>query len=124
MWIIWAERNLERDFRIHFRLNLTSKPEYLDPLPRDQFVVEAEETTAERREIVPHCGSLRQTVHQLVLSSVPHQGELYEPADHHGLVHPEGGHQELGRLGQVDHQGQDEGCYREQGCHPTGIRNL
>ena len=96
MWIIWAERNLERDFKIHFRLNLTSKPEYLDPLPRDQFVVEAEETTAERRKIVPHCSSLWQTVHQLVLSSVPHQGELYEPADNHRLVHPEGGHQELG----------------------------
>ena len=126
MWIIWAERNLDRDYLniSIILLNLTIKPEYLDPLPCDQFVVETEEAAAERGEIVPHSCSLWQTVHQLVLPAVPHQGELYEPADHHGLVHPEGGHQELGGLGQVDHQGQHEGCHREERRHPTCIWNL
>ena len=105
-------------------LNLTHKPEYLNPLASDELVVETEETTAERRQVVSHCSALGQTVHQLVLSSVPHEGELYEPADHHRLVHPERGHQELGGLGQVDHEGEDEGRYREEGGHPECIGDL
>ena len=52
------------------------------------------------------------------------RGREGHEGDHHRLVHPEGGHQELGRLGQVDHQGEDEGCHREEGSYPAGIGNL
>ena len=97
------------------------EPEYLDSLPGDELVSDAEQTAAERWEVVPHRGLVSQSVHQLLLPPVPHQRQLDEPADDHGLVHPERGHQELRGLRQVNHQGQDERCDREQRSHPTCI---
>ena len=48
----------------------------------------------------------------------------HEPADDHGLVHAEGGHQELRGLGQEHQQGQHEGGHREQRGHPHQLRDL
>ena len=48
----------------------------------------------------------------------------HEPADDHGLVHAEGGHQELRGLGQEHQQGQHEGGHREQRGHPHKLRDL
>ena len=100
------------------------EPEYLDSLPGDELVSDAEQTAAERWEVVPHRGLVSQSVHQLLLPPVPHQRQLDEPTDDHGLVHPERGHQELRGLRQVNHQGQDERCDREQRSHPTCIWDL
>ena len=63
-------------------------------------------------------------VHQLLLSSPPHQVELHKSADHHRLIHSKGRHEELGGLGQEDHQGYHKRGDGEERCYPTCLRNL
>ena len=46
------------------------------------------------------------------------------PGDDHGLVHPEGGEQEVGGLGEEHQQRQHEGGHREHGGHPDGAGEL